>query len=878
MKKRIAPFIAGLVCALALSIIPATAEVEFDRAVVGRQPNGQIVVPTNQVLNPAGFQVEFPGRPTDLALSPDGNLLAVLNNASLVIIRINDRAIMQMLPTPGHTFVGLAWTPDGRTILASGTNGSVQRIAVTGGVATIGAPIALPGADAENNALPGGLALGPEGATACVCLNRNNTLGIVDLGTGEVKTQIAVGVAPYGVALGNGKAYVTNWGGRHPAAGEPVADSSGTPTLIDPRTGVAASGTVSVVDLSQGKEIASIDVGLHPCGVTLSRDGNRLFVANANSDTVSVIDTATNAVVETIHVTPAEGLPFGSAPNAVTLGPDGQTLYVANGGNNAVAVVRLGSRSGGAGPDTASRVDGFIPTGWYPGSVAVSADGKTLFVANVKGVGSLNTPTSRAGAMELVDRYHGFHREAPPVGGPVRHVYDARGSVSFIPAPDAPALKHYTAVVAGNNRMSFALAGLKPGDTRTGKPVPVPLRTGQTSVFEHVIYIIKENRTYDQVLGDMPEGNGDASLVHFGEEVTPNHHKLAREFVLLDNFYCSGVNSADGHQWTDEALVTDYLEKSFGGFERSYPYDGGDPLAYAGSGFLWDNAMAHGLTFRDYGEFVNAEIRPAAATWADIYADYRNGTRRVSIRATTPLDSLRPHLCPTFIGFPGKMQDVYRAQEFIKELKRFERTGRLPKLIMMLLPNNHTVGTRPGYPTPRAAVADNDLALGRIVEAVSHSKFWPNTCIFVVEDDPQAGLDHVDGHRTVAFVISPYTKRHVVDSTNYNQTSMVRTIELILGLPPMNQFDLSATPMASCFTDRPNLTPYDAVPNRIALDEMNPPVQALSGPQRLWALKSLELPLDNIDEADEHTLNQILWHSVKGYDTPYPLLAARVND
>jgi len=877
-KIEVAWLVVGCVVIGPMTVAARGAELDRDRAAVGAQADGRIVVPTNQVLDPAGFQIEFPGRPTDLALSPDGALLAVMSSHELVLIRVEDRAIMQTLPLPreGHAFVGIVWARDGSAIFTSGTAGAINRIKLEQGVASFGAAIALPGPGGVGNAVPAGLALSADDATLYVCLSRNNTLGVVDLRSGEFKAQIPVGVAPYAVALAGEKAYVSNWGGRHPAPGEPSADSSGTLALINPVTGVAASGTVSVVDLAQGKEIASVTVGLHPCGLALSRDGSRLFVANANSDTVSVIDTATTEVVETIEVAPTGGLPFGSAPNAVALSADGTALYVANGGNNAVVVVRLRALAGASGAERASAVEGFIPSGWYPGSVVMSADGKTILVANVKGVGSLNTPTGRGGRLGSVLEYHGMEEGArqATASGPVRQVYDARGSVSFIPCPEAAALKLYSERVAENNRLGFALAGLQPPAGASDQPAPVPLRRGQRSVFEHVIYIIKENRTYDQVLGDMPEGNGDPSLVQFGEQVTPNHHKLAREFVLLDNFYCSGVNSADGHQWTDEAYVTDYLEKAFGGFARSYPYWGGDPLAYASSGFLWDNALAHGLTFRDYGEFVRAEINPPEATWSDIYADYLNGTSRVTIRATTTLESLRRHLCRTFIGFPGKVQDVYRAREFIKELHKFEARGRLPNLMMMLLPNDHTVGTRPGFPTPRAMVADNDLALGQIVEAVSRSRFWPKTCIFVVEDDPQAGVDHVDGHRTVAFLISPYTKRGAVDSTNYNQTGMVRTIELILGLPPMNQFDLSATPMASCFTDKPDLRPYDAAPNRIPLDEMNPPLKALSGAQKYWALKSLELPLDDIDEADEGTLNQILWHSVKGYGTPYPRMAS----
>lgn len=323
----------------------------------------------------------------------------------------------------------------------------------------------------------------------------------------------------------------------------------------------------------------------------------------------------------------------------------------------------------------------------------------------------------------------------------------------------------------------------------------------------------------------------------------------------------------------DEGYVTDYLEKSFGGFTRSYPYDGDDALAYASSGFIWDHVLRAGLTFRNYGEMVQAVIEPADATWQDIYNDYLNGTRKVSISARTFVRGLEPYICPAFVGFPGKVQDVYRAEEFLKEFRACEEAGEWHNFVIMLLPNDHTVGTRPNYPTPRATVADNDLALGRIVEAVSHSRFWPETAIFVVEDDPQAGLDHVDGHRTVALCVSPYTRRGYVDSAHYNQTSILRTIELIFGLAPLNQLTLAANPMTECFTEEVDTTPYVCRPNQMPLDEMNPQVSEVRGKQRYYAKKSLELPLDDIDKADEDTLNRILWHSVKGYNVSYPKLA-----
>jgi hypothetical protein len=476
----------------------------------------------------------------------------------------------------------------------------------------------------------------------------------------------------------------------------------------------------------------------------------------------------------------------------------------------------------------------------------VSADAKKLYVANIKGHGSLS--------------------EAKGKGK--KNSHDHLGSVSVIDVPDEKQLDKYTDEVNANNRLTYSLAGLEKPRSDI-KPVPVPERHGEPSVFEHVFYVIKENRTYDQVFGDLKGGKGDSNLVMFGEKVTPNFHALARQFTLFDNFYCSGVLSADGHSWTNAAYVTDYLERSFGTFTRSYPYEGSDPLAFAPTGFLWNNALAHKKTFRNYGEFCKTTYTPKA-TWSDVYSDYKNGTQKIKIDVKPNLPSLEPYTHPSYPGFPLTTPDVYRAKMFLEEFRQFEKKGKLPNLVYVFLPADHTSGTNPGAPTPRAMVADNDLAVGQIVEAISKSKFWPKTCILIVEDDPQNGFDHIDGHRTVAFVISPYTKRKFVDSTNYNQTSMVKTIELMLGLPPMNQLDLSATPMRSCFQAEPDLTPYTCLANNIPLDEMNPPLKKLKGKALFWAEKSLALDLSKEDRADEDTFNRILWHATRGYDTPYP--------
>ena len=420
---------------------------------------------------------------------------------------------------------------------------------------------------------------------------------------------------------------------------------------------------------------------------------------------------------------------------------------------------------------------------------------------------------------------------------------------------------------------------------RSGQPSrPVPERVGEPSVFKHVIYVIKENRTYDQVLGDIKEGNGDASLCVFGERVTPNQHKMAREFALLDNTYCSGILSADGHQWADTAFATDYMEKSFAGFPRSYPDgmedDDVDALAYAPSGFIWDNALAHGKTLRDYGEFAITEKSwrdPSLKRdieFLDHYRDFVNQTDRIRISSRPAIESLRPYLATNTVGWDMSIPDVFRAAQFISELRQFEQTGQFPNLVIICLPNDHTSGTKAGSPTPAAHVADNDLAFGRIVEAISRSRFWKETCIFAIEDDPQAGWDHVSGYRTTAYVISPYTKRGKVLSTQYNQTSVLRTIELMIGLPPMNLLDATATPMSECFTNRPDYTPFDAVPNNISLDEMNPEPKKISDPLlRRDALASARLRLDQVDQCPEDLLNRILWRAMKGPRAPYPTWA-----
>jgi hypothetical protein len=486
-------------------------------------------------------------------------------------------------------------------------------------------------------------------------------------------------------------------------------------------------------------------------------------------------------------------------------------------------------------------------------------------------------------------------------------VHSNQGSASLIDTDDLRQLGKYTRQVFANNgwdELRDDRAYVRGDDGRSWrtarsrhvKPVPLPQRLGDPSVFEHVFYIIKENRTYDQVFGALPQGNGDPSLVQFGRDVTPNQHALAERYVLFDNLYDSGSNSADGHQWVTQAFVPDYIEKAFGGFTRTYPFNGGDALAYARSGFLWDNALRHGRSVRVYGEYINGlradgvemgpwdgtflghGVTPPPGTWTDFYRDAqllasgRDAEMHVQLEAHSDIPSLQSILNPKYPPYHMVIPDQYRVEVFLREFRQYVRRGNLPDFVVMALTNDHTEGTRATYPTPRAMVADNDLALGRVVEAISNSPYWKKSVIFVIEDDAQNGVDHVDGHRTIGYVISPYTKRGVVDSRYYTQIDMIRAMEQILGLPPMNQMDLAVEPtsMRHVFTRVPDFRPFRALPNQIPLDEMNPTLATLKGVQREWALASEAMDFSRPDVAGEDLLNRVIWYATKGFNVPFP--------
>lgn len=789
------------------------------------------LLPSGQIVRAAGQSVQVGSRPVDLALSPDGTKVFVKNMTDMQVMDAGTWRIQQIVhyPKSGASMHGIAVSPDGAHVYVTGANADLYDYAWTNGALSYSRTITLP---AASDAC--GLAISADGTRAYLCLSTRNTLGVVDLRAGMLAWEINVGIAPWDVVLSpdQGTAYVSDWGGRRPVAGDSTGISAGTQVVVDDR-GIGASGMVSVVDLDQNLELVEVPTGLHPSDLEMSQDGSTLYVANANSDTVTVIDTQAQAVKETILVRPDPTLPFGSEADGLALSRDGKSLFVASAGNNAIAVVELPNDA-----HTNSLVQGFFPTDWYPG--AVVADSNFVYVANVKGIGSLPG-----------------------------NLFNYQGTVGKMRIPSPETLSKYTSQVQENGRVPQMLLTQAPAQPDQ-PPVPVPRHVGEPSVFQHVVYVIKENKTYDIVLGDLPQGNGNSNLCIFPQFITPNHHALATQYALLDNYYCNGVLSADGHSWSVEANVTDHIEKSFGGFIRSYSL-GTDALTYSSSGFIWNNVLSHGLTFRNYGELAFGLTFPGANSWLQVYADYTNHTGRIHCGNNLPNNALLPYTSPKVPGWQLGIPDQIRAEGFIQELHAAESNGVWASFHVLYLPNDHTSGTQPGFPTPRAQVADNDLALGRVVEAVTKSSFGSNTCIFVIEDDPQMGYDHVDGHRSLCLVISPYTKRGQTVSTFFNQAGVVHTMEQIMGLPPMNQQDAMAPLMNDCFTATPDFTPYTVLPNNVPLDEMNPGTfGALNREERYWAKKSLKQDLSKPDLVNEATFNRIIWHSLKG-NARYPL-------
>ena len=884
-----------------LTLSAAAGDFDSTTAKVGHSAEG-LMTPVNQLVTPAGTLIELPGmRPQALALSPNGKLLVTAGlTHELVVLDPVTAKILQRVKLPSDkasaepaldapildaddkaqlSFTGLTFSPDGSRIYLANVTGDIKVFGVDkdSNVSPLFS-IPLPPANAprRTNEIPAGIAVSPDGKKLYVALNLSNRLAELDATTGQVLRLWDVGVEPFDVALARDKVYVSNWGGRRPGRDDITGPAGrGTVVRVDNRS-IASEGSVSVIDLNNNIAIAATNsvapkssaaleilTGLHACSLTLSPNGRYLIVANAGSDTLSVIDTRNDKIIETICTRQDPGDLFGAQPNALAFDKRGKTLFVCNGTQNAVAMIQFKPGQ--------SKLLGLIPVGWFPGAVVHDARRNAVYVANIKDIArTMEKPRPGLG------KNTGFNTK------------EYAGSLSLVPVPTEKQLAAYTKTALANLRYPLlAQAKLPPRSGVTARPVPE--RVGEPSVFKHVIYFIKENRTYDQILGDITNANGNADLCVFGERVTPNEHKLAREFTLLDNTYCSSILSADGHNWTDTGIATEYLERSFAGWPRSYPSGGDedsrDAMAYSPAGFIWDNALGHGKTFRDYGEFATGRshwtdpTQKKHLTFLDSYRDFMSGSNNVTYACEPDVDSILPYLQTNYPSWDLDVPDQVRAARFIADLKGFDQKGSLPDFTIIWMPNDHTSGTKANSPKPEAQVADNDLAIGKIIEAISHSSFWKDTCIFGIEDDPQNGWDHVSGYRTTAYVISPYTKRHTVVSTQYNQPSLLRTMELILSLPPMNQMDATATPMFDCFTSTADLTPYDSVTNNIPLDAMNPPPKKITDAQlRKDAYASARLPLKLADQCPEDELNQILWRAVKGSQVPYPLWAVKVVD
>ncbi len=762
-------------------------------------PNG--VTANNWTLTPAGVQVAVGDRPFGAALSPDGRYLAVSDDGdgvqSLALLDTSARLVVQSIPyhKPEALYVGVAWAPDGRRLYASaGGDNLVRTYDFEDGRLREGSPIPL--GERAAQIYPAGLAVSADGQRLYVAENLANRVVAVDAATGKPVAVAGTGPLPYAVAVAarRGKIYVSDWG----------------------------ANTVTVLRADGLAPLGTVTVGLHPAALALDPSGGRLYVANTDGDSVSVVDTGTDRVVATVSLAPYPGAPEGSIPDGLAVSGDGRTLYVANAGNNDVAVVDLS----GASPAVA----GLIPTAWYPTTVTMSHDGRVLFITNAKGLGAGPNP-------------HGPNPTQADTGNEQYIGSMIVGTVSIVDVPDARELAAMSARVVQNNGFDEGAGRL----IRSAAAVParvVPRRVGDPSLIKHVVYIVKENRTYDQVLGDLREGNGDPSLVLFGRAVTPNHHTLAQQFVLLDNFYANAEVSADGHNWSMAAMANDYVQKNwpanYSGRGRAYDFEGGQPAAYPRSGFLWDAAARAKVSYRIYGEFTEFGVTPSRGTMA----------------------SMEQHVDPAYHGWDLKVTDQTRVDEWLREFRTFEQSGEMPQLMILRLPQDHTAGTRPGYPTPLAMMADNDLALGRLVDAVSHSRFWKDTLIVALEDDAQDGPDHVDAHRTVALLAGAYVRRGAVDHTFYSTVSALRTIELILGIPPLTQYDAAAQPLLNAFTSDARLDPYTAIVPRQSLTALN--TRTSPG-----AAESARLDFGEADEVGPGVLSRILWRTVKG-NTPLP--------
>jgi YVTN family beta-propeller protein len=929
--------LAGLVAAAGLSLptlsaAQSNASKEYPTYVTGPQANGSWVVSSGQVITPAGTQVDLGirVRAKAIALNPAyrTHTAAVLTmgtstadgNGAVEVFDTRTGVVLQnyvpFAKDPHGSYSGIAYSPNGKYLFFSQDSSYVTianvseegllsdnvQVSVPPNNSFIACfPNSPPAAYANpcgsfytpSTSYPGGIALSEDGRSAYALLNQNDTLAKINLTAKPPVegTQIRVGNAPHSILIDSTgtTAYVSNEGGRAATEADFQINSAGTEIVANPVVGAAITGTVSVVDLASMKVKATVSTGLHPTGMAFY--GKHLLVANTYSDTISVIDTTENEVAWTINLglpigVPGQGQPaYGAAPNSIAV--KGDVAYVALYNANAIAVVNL--INGAPNP-----VIGLIPVAYAPSSVVLDNADNVLLVANDKGIGARNSFETDYG----VSGYN---------------THQDNGIVSIVPLPDSGTLEAMTTQVLENNHWDLIqnINSAAGGNPHTN-PVALPTKIGDPSLIKHVFLIIRENRTYDQILGDVVAGNGDPSLAVFGDgsaaggtPVTPNVHALVKRFPLFDNFYDPSRQSADGHQWITEGMAPYADDIQSPDWVRSYPGgNAGDALAYQNKGFLFSEAAAAGLPVKIYGEYVENDtfLQPDGSTsepsWSQFYADSQcfeggpgcaapgvKGEKTLyyqnTVQAESSLPAVSDHLIKNFPQFDLGIPDQFRVDLWVQDFNNDLAANTVPALSILWIMCDHTGGP----PTPDAEQADNDLAVGRIIDYITHSKVWSTSAIFLEEDDAQNGVDHVDGHRSPGYIVSPYSVQNgPADHTYYTQVNMTRTIEQILGLPPMNQFDLVASPMRTAFvTGTPpaaNFKPWTHVPNQVPLTDgvsataahttNSPAVNAL---RTAWLQKKAQIfagKLTKPDSEDPDTVNHLNWYLSTGFTRPYP--------
>jgi YVTN family beta-propeller protein len=795
-----------------------------DDALKGELPD---FAATGHSIHPAGTSIRVKGRIMDMVLAQQGKFLVVKTQTHLNVVDSNTFQIIEQVPFPKEpqgkpdqgSMHGIAVGPGGTTLYFTGNLRNLYPATLDEAGHLTFKP-AIPLIPNGKTANPLGVAITPDGKRAIVALSLTHEVVVIDLATSEVISRIPVGICPYAVVLTrDGKtAFVSQFGGSLPRVGDKTEKSAGAEVAVDDRS-VALRGSVAVIQLKRSAVVAEIITGIHPEAMTLTPDGKQLLVVDSSGDGISVIDVATRKRIKQLGTKPEASLPYGSLTNGIACGNG--SVFAVNAGNNAVAMID---------PAKPQAPFAFLAAGGFPSALCVR--GNELFVGNI---------------------------------------YGYQGNLQKIILPTDPIELAKMTEVA---RQGFRFPEILRAQARalTGAaPKPVPDRVGEPSPIKHVVYIIKENKKFDPVLGDIGRGNAEPKFCEFPRETTPNTHAIVDEFVLLDNYYCSGVRSSDGHQWTVQGLTTPYREKDWSNARSPYNF-GLDPLSYAGCGFIWDHLLRKGLSFRNFGELgiVTSKTRPV---WSDYYTAWSTQTAGPEFTSSYEIETLRRYSDMRFPGWEMAIPDQVRADVFLKALAEFEASGSLPDFTILYLPNDHTVAGRKNWPTPRACVADNDLALGRVLDGLSHSRFWNDMAVFAIQDDPQTGVDHVDGQRSLCLIASPYAKRKgQVINRFYNQSSVLHTICRIFGVEPMNQLVAMAPVMTECFQDTPDPSPYTCLIPNVPLNETNPdPSKAPTQSQAQLAPQTLHMDFSKPDCIDEDALvfSRWTWSTVRG-DEPFP--------